>query len=71
MVRDGIKAAQIQAQYSTLNGPWAAGPFQSINVVSAIKHAAARLNPHFGVGQRHTGRHVAPGRTFLSRNTAR
>jgi hypothetical protein len=68
MVSDGIKAAQIQAEYSTLNSSWATGPFQSINVVSVIKHAAARLNPRLGGGQRHTGRHAAPGRRFLGRN---
>jgi hypothetical protein len=71
MVSDGIKAAQIQAQYSTLNSSWATGPFQSINVVSAVKHAAARLNSHLGGGQRHAGRHAAPGRTFLGRTVPR
>lgn len=67
MVSDGIKAARIHAKDSTLNSCWAAGPFQSVHIVSAVKHAAARLNPHLG-GHRHAGRHAAPGRTFLSRS---
>ncbi len=67
MLRDGIKAAQIQAHSSVLNSSWAAGPFHSLNVVSAIKRAAARLNSR----QRHTGRHVAPSRTFLNRHMPR
>jgi hypothetical protein len=48
MLRDGIKAAQIQAHSSALNSSWAAGPFHSLNVVSAIKRAAARMNARVG-----------------------
>jgi hypothetical protein len=70
MLRDGIKAAQIQAHSSALNSSWAAGPFHSLNVVSAIKRAAARMNACVG-GQRSTGRHAAPGRTFLNRHLPR
>ncbi len=62
MVSDGIKAARIQAQYSPLiNSTWSPGAFQTINVLSAIRHAAARLNPNKG-GRRPAGRHAAPGR---------
>lgn len=65
MVSDGIKAAQIQAQYSQLiNGTWGASASQSANVLSAVKHAVARLNPRW-VGHRPAGRHAAPGRSFL------
>ena len=70
MLRDGIKAAQIHAHSSALNSSWAPGPFHSLNVVSAIKRAAARLNRRLS-GQRHTGRHAAPGRTLLNRHTPR
>jgi hypothetical protein len=70
MLRDGIKAAQIHAHSSALNSSWAAGPFHSVNVVSAIKRAVARLNTHLG-SQRHAGRHAAPGRTLLSRHMPR
>ena len=66
MVRDGIKAAQIQAKYSTLNSSWAAGSFPPAHVVSAAKNAAARLTPRLG-SQRRAGRHAAPSHTFLSR----
>jgi hypothetical protein len=66
MVSDGIKAAQIQARYSTLNSSWGGGPFQRTNVLSAVKRAAARLNPHWG-GYKRTGRHAAPGRMFFQR----
>jgi hypothetical protein len=67
MVKDGIKAARIQARYSELNSSWSAGPFQSMHVVSAIKQAMARLNPHLS-GQRPAGRHAAPGRMLLTRH---
>ena len=68
MVSDGIKAAQIQAQYSQLiNGTWGASASQPTNVLSAIKHALARLNRR-RVGHRPAGRHAAPGRSFLSRH---
>ena len=71
MVSDGIKIAQIQAQYSPLiNSTWAASAFQPTNVLSAIKHAVARLNPRWA-GGRPAGRHAAPGRTFLSRHAPR
>jgi hypothetical protein len=70
MVSDGIKAARIQARYSTLNSSWGAGSFRTANVVSAVKHAAARLKPHWG-GRKHAGRHVAPGRTIFSRHVPR
>jgi hypothetical protein len=71
MVSDGIKAAQSQAQYSPLiNSTWAAGAYWPTNVLSAIKHAVARLNPRWG-GRRPAGRHAAPGRTFLSHHAPR
>jgi hypothetical protein len=62
MVSDGIKAARIQAQHSPLiNSTWSASGF-----LSAVRHAAARLNPHRG-GRRPAGRHAAPGRSLLGR----
>jgi hypothetical protein len=71
MVSDGIKAAQIQAQYSPLiSSTWAASASQPANVLSAVKHAVARLSPRWG-GRRPAGRHAAPGRTFLSRHAPR
>ncbi len=71
MVSDGIKAAQIQARYSPLiSSTWAASASRPANVLSAIKHAVARLNPRWG-GHRPAGRHAAPGRSFLSRHAAR
>jgi hypothetical protein len=70
MISDGIEAAKIQAENSALNSSWAADPVPSIKVRSALKRAAARLNPHLG-GLRRTGRHAAPGRTFLGRSVAR
>ncbi len=71
MVSDGIKAAQIQAQYSQLiNSTWAASASQPTNVLSAIRHAMARLNPRWG-GHRPAGRHAAPGRSFLRRHAPR
>jgi hypothetical protein len=70
MVSDGIKAARIQARYSPLIGlTWQAAGFP-VNVRSAIKHVAARLNPHRG-GRRPAGRHAAPGRSVLGRHAAR
>ncbi len=64
MVSDGIKAAQIQAQYSPLiNSTWAASSTRLARVRAAIKHAAARLNPPWR-GHRPAGRHAAPGRSF-------
>jgi hypothetical protein len=70
MVSDGIKAAQIQAQYSPLiNSTWAASSSQPANVLAAIKHAAARLNPRWR-GHRPAGRHAAPGRSFSGRRHA-
>lgn len=71
MVSDGIKAAQIQAQYSPLiNSTWAASSAPTANVLAAIKHAAARLNPHWR-SHRPAGRHAAPGRSFSSRHAPR
>ena len=62
MVSDGIKAARIQARYSPLiNSTWSPGAFQTARVLSAIRHAAARLNGRKG-GRRPAGRHAAPGR---------
>ena len=71
MVSDGIKTAQIQAQYSQLiNSTWTASASQPANVLSAIKHAVARLNPHWA-GHRPAGRHAAPGRSFHRRHAPR
>ena len=62
MVSDGIKAARIQARYSPLiNSTWSPRAFQTTGVLSAIRRAAARLNPRTG-GHRPAGRHAAPGR---------
>jgi len=48
MVSDGIKAAQIQAQYSPLiNSTWGASSTPTANALAAIRHAAARLNPRW------------------------
>ena len=69
MVSDGIKAARIQAQYSPLiSTTWGPNTIQD-HVVSALKHAAARLRPHRG--RRPAGRHAAPGRSFLGRHAPR
>ncbi len=55
MVSDGIKATQIQARYSPLiSSTWAASASRPANVLSAIKHAVARLNPRWG-GHRPAG----------------
>lgn len=71
MVNDGIKAAQIQAKYSPLIGStWTASSSQTANVLAAIKHALARLNPRWP-GHRPAGRHVAPGRSFPRRHAPR
>ncbi len=70
MVSDGIKAARIQARYSTLNSSWGAGSLRTANVLSVVKHTAARLKPHRG-GRKHTGRHAAPGRRIFSRHAPR
>ncbi len=70
MVSDGIKAARIQARYSPIiNSTWPAGAWQA-NILSAVKHAAARLNPHRSV-RRPAGRHAAPGRPLLGRRPPR
>ena len=66
MVSDGIKAARIQARRSPLiNSTWPGPAFQA-NVLSAVRHAAGRLNPH-RVGRRPAGRHAAPGRPLFGR----
>lgn len=70
MVSDGIKAAPIQAQYSSLiNSTWP-GSAIHLNVLSAVRHAAARLHPQRG-GRRPAGRHAAPGRSLLGRHATR
>jgi hypothetical protein len=70
MVGDGIKAARIQARHSPLIGlTWEPVGFPG-NIGSAIKSATVRLNPHRFVGKP-TGRHAAPGRSFLGRPAAR
>jgi hypothetical protein len=66
MQGNGIKAARIQAQYSELNSTWAAGPLPSANAVPVVKRVAAWLS-----GLRRTGRHAAPGRSFLTRRGSR
>jgi hypothetical protein len=66
MQGNGIKAAQIQAQYSELNSTWAAGPLPAANAVPVVKRVAAWLS-----GLRRTGRHAAPGRSFLTRRGSR
>ena len=69
MVGDGIKAARIQTRYSPLIGlTWKPVSFPG-NIGSAIKSATVRLNPHRIVGKP-TGRHAAPGRSFLGRRAA-
>ncbi len=70
MVSDGIKAARIQAQHSPLiNGTWPTSAVQA-NILLAVKHAAAWLDPH-RIGRRPAGRHAAPGRSLLGRHAPR
>jgi hypothetical protein len=70
MVSDGIKAARIQAQYSPIiDSTWPASAWQA-NMLFAVKHAAAWLNPHRSV-RRPAGRHAAPGRPLLGRRPPR
>jgi hypothetical protein len=70
MVSDGIKTARIQAQHSPLiNGTWPTGAVQA-NILFAVKHAAAWLNP-YQIGRRPAGRHAAPGRSLFGRHAPR
>ena len=70
MVSDGVKAARIQAQYSPLiNSTWPTSTFQA-NILFAVGHATAWLNPHRSV-RRPAGRHAAPGRPLLGRRAPR
>jgi hypothetical protein len=70
MVSDGIKAARIQAQYSPLINSLRPTSALQANTLLAVKHAAARLNPHWSV-RRPAGRHAAPGRSLLGRRVPR
>jgi hypothetical protein len=66
MVGDGIKAARIQAQHSPLiSGTWPGLAFQA-RVLSAVRQAKGRLNPH-RPGRRPPGRHAAPGYPIFAR----
>jgi hypothetical protein len=66
MVSDGIKAARVHAQYSSLiNSTWPGMAFQA-NVMSAVRHAAGWLSPHRG-GRRPVGRHAGSPRPLFGR----
>ena len=70
MVRDGIKAARIQAQYSPLiNSTWPGPAFQA-NVLSAVRNATGWLNPRRGA-RRPVGRHAGPPRPLFGRRASR
>ncbi len=70
MVSDGIKAARIQARYSPLINSIGSASARQANILFAVRHAAARLNPHWSV-RRPAGRHAAPGRPLLGRRAPR
>jgi len=57
MASDGIRAAQFPAKHS-LNGSWMTEAIQATAVVSAIRHAAVRLNPRRGGKSHAAGRHA-------------
>jgi hypothetical protein len=65
MISDGIKAARSQSHHSPLIGStWPGMAFQA-SVLSAVRHATGRLNPHRA--GRPGGRHAAPGRPRFGR----
>lgn len=67
MVGDGIKAARIQAQHSPLiSSTWPGLAFQA-RVLSAVRHAKGRLNPH-RPARRPAGRHAAPAHPLFGRH---
>ena len=74
MISDGIKAARSQSHYSPLIGStWPGMAFQA-SVLSAVRHATGRLNPH-RAGRRPAGRRpagdAAPGRPLFGRRVPR
>jgi hypothetical protein len=73
MANDEVKAVQIRPQSSSLNVFWASSSLQTPSVLFAIRHAAARLHPHFGAGRRAAARHAAParGRVQVSKHAPR
>ena len=75
MISDGIKAARSQSHHSPLIGStWPGMAFQA-SVLSAVRHATGRLNPHRAgrrpAGRRPAGRHAAPGRPLFRRRVPR
>jgi hypothetical protein len=63
MVSNGVKAAQIRPQSSSLNVFWASSSLQTPSVLFAIRYAAARLHPGRAIGRRAAARHAAPVRS--------
>ena len=63
MVSDRVTAVPIQPRHAALKSSPAAGAFQA-SLMSAVRHAAIRLNRYRG-GQA-AGRHSGPGKSRVS-----